>query len=285
MCNRWGIVVLVALAAAAPASAEEWQKTYTVKETPAVSIGADDASVEIRSWKRNEVSVRVVSDRGISLSSGNGDLLITENQSGNAISVALRERRAAFRIQLRWKETRVEVRVPERARLDIRTEDGSIDAANVEGDCMLHTGDGSIRAEGLSGHMQLETADGSIRGSGLAGDVLARSGDGRIEVYGTFRRLELMTSDGTIVAGAGPESAPGKEGWRIRTGDGTITLRFPAKLAVSLDARTDDGRIRMHFEDAVRREIERRSARVDLNGGGPPIHVRSGDGSIRIERF
>jgi hypothetical protein len=41
----------------------------------------------------------------------------------------------------------------------------------------------------------------------------------------------------------------------------------------------------MHFEDAVRREIERRSARVDLNGGGPPIHVRSGDGSIRIERF
>ncbi len=288
MRRSWLFVIPAALLAAVPAHAGEWQKTYTVTGVPALSLDADDSAVEIQGWDRNEISVKVHADRSVGVDTDD-DLRVVESQNGNAVSIRLERRHHLFQVRLGWHDigwhdNRVEIRVPKHSRLDVRTGDGSCDATGIEGDIALETGDGAIHAEDLSGHLRFDTADGRIRGSGLGGDLLAQTSDGRIEVYGWFTRLDLHTSDGAIIAGAGPESVV-EEGWALRTSDGRIRLRISERLAAHVDAATDDGSIRLNGEAPFEGRIDTHHVRLDLNGGGPTIRLRSGDGSIHIERY
>jgi len=278
-------VMLIALAvlAAAPAHADEWSKTWTVKGVPALNLDADDARVEIRSWDRNEVSVRILTEKSVGVGERN-DLRVSEKQNGDAVSVSVRRKHRTIRFVFQWRETTIEVRVPRHARLDVRTGDGVCDIAGVEGDVSLESGDGAIHAEDVNGHIRFHTSDGAIIGKGLAGELVAGTSDGRIEVFGTFAGLDLRTSDGRIVAGAGPGSEV-RAPWDIRTQDGRISLRIPEGLAATLDARTEDGHVSMRTDATARGEVDSRAVRLDLNGGGNTIRVRSGDGSIRIERY
>jgi Toastrack DUF4097 len=280
MGKYMGFVVVATLLGVSPALAGEWQHTYAVSGVPSFSLDADDAGVQVSGWDRNEISVRIVSDHRI----GTGERLrVTDSQNGNEVSVRLTRPHHLFHIEIQWRETKVEVKVPRHAHLDIRTGDGSCDVDGIEGAVAVESGDGAIRAEDVTGRMRFDTADGRIRGSGLRGELDARTSDGRIEVYGTFSRLDLSTSDGAIVAGAGPGSKVG-DGWRLQTSDGPITLRIPADLAARLEAHTDDGRVHVPSDLEQRGEIESHYAHLDLNGGGGSIRLRTGDGSIRIER-
>lgn len=279
------IVMLLAIAviAAAPAHAGEWQRSWTVHGVPAFTLDVDDARVEIRGWDRDEISVKIESDRSVGIETGK-DLRVTARQNGDAVSVRIERPHVRFMIGVQWRETRIEVRVPRQSRLDVHTGDGACEIDGVRGDVSLESGDGSINAEDVSGHMRFHTSDGAIRGHGLEGDLVAETSDGRIEVFGTFGRLELSSSDGRIVAGAGPGSRV--EGpWDLHTGDGRITLRIPDALAATLDARTGDGRVTLRSNEPLRGEVGSRMARVDLKGGGESIRLRSGDGSIRVECY
>ena len=61
---------------------------------------------------------------------------------------------------------------------------------------------------------------------------------------------------------------------------GDTKLVLPRGLAAHVDVATHDGSLRTTFP------LDRRDASHaagDLNGGGPPIVVRTGDGSIRLD--
>ena len=61
------IGVLLVLAAAGmmagTARAEEWSKKYSVSGMPELRVESNDAAIEVDSWERNEIEVRV-STRG-----------------------------------------------------------------------------------------------------------------------------------------------------------------------------------------------------------------------------
>jgi hypothetical protein len=67
-------------------------------------------------------------------------------------------------------------------------------------------------------------------------------------------------------------------------------LEVPDDMRADLEANTGDGRVVTHdlrmtdrdSENDDRRERRRRSLRAALNGGGPRIRLRSGDGSITV---
>jgi hypothetical protein len=75
------------------------------------------------------------------------------------------------------------------------------------------------------------------------------------------------------------------EGWSIATGDGPVTLRLAGPIAADVDARTNDGSISTDFPISVSGSWGRRRLHGALNGGGPPIRLRTGDGSIRLEKI
>ena len=73
-------------------------------------------------------------------------------------------------------------------------------------------------------------------------------------------------------------------GWKLRTGDGNITVNLPDGIGADLDAHTGDGRMACDFTVAVSGKVEATRLRGPMNGGGPTLAVRTGDGNIKIVR-
>jgi putative adhesin len=147
----------------------------------------------------------------------------------------------------------------------LRSGDGRIHAGNSSGDVSVATGDGSIELDHVDGTIEATTGDGRVKAVGKLTGVRARSGDGSITIQadpgsaigtdwditsgdgsitlqipdGFNAELDARTGDGGIhldgvnVTGSASitkNSASGQLGsggraLRVRTGDGSITLR------------------------------------------------------------
>jgi DUF4097 and DUF4098 domain-containing protein YvlB len=175
-----------------------------------------------------------------------------------------------------------------------------------------HSGDGSIRAEAIEGRLVLNTTDGSVTASRLGGDVQIRSGDGSIRLDHMTGKLDLETDDGSIGIEAAPSVLRARTGdgsirasiaadtvmtdnWDLTTSDGSVTVTLPGFFNAELDAETSDGAVRTNHplinreegrdgEDRDDRRERRRSLRSKVGDGGKTFRIRTGDGSIRIER-
>src|ERR1035438_7802576 len=90
--------------------------------------------------------------------------------------------------------------------------------------------------------MLLHTGDGSEEIDGVDGKLRALTGDGHIHASGRFDELDLKTGDGRVDARATAGAAPAT-GWRLESGDGTVTLEVPANLAADVELHTGDGHI------------------------------------------
>ena len=80
------------------------------------------------------------------------------------------------------------------------------------------------------------------------------------------------------------------DAWDVSTGDGSVTLTLPVSFSADLDAETRDGSVRSEHPSLpdVSRNGEgrdrRRELRAKMGDGGPLLKIRTGDGTIRLER-
>jgi len=247
--------------AAFPALADQWSKSFSVGAAPELRIETSDANVTLRAANVNTIEARVYTS-GWRI--GPGDVHVMDHQTGDRVEIEVKVPTVHFNLGNRW--VKIEVQVPNATK------------ANV------HTGDGNIRADGLRGETRLVTHDGNIDGEGFDGALEATSGDGNIRVRGKFSGLNLRSGDGNIDA----EVAPGSHmasGWMVHTGDGGVTLRLPDGFAANLDAHTGDGRITVDLPLTTEGGIHEDSVSGKLNGGGPVLTVRTGDGSVHLARL
>jgi hypothetical protein len=276
-------ILVLALAAAgsasaAPAAVTRYEKSFSTAGRPALVLRADDASVHVTTWERRAVGIRVTT-QGWSV--GRRGVTVEASQTGDRVLCEVREPRSFASFTFGVRATRVDVSLPRDADLDLSTGDGAITIAPLAGEVRAHSGDGSIEADGLRGLLELTTGDGHIRASGLDGSLVARSGDGSITLDGRFDRLEVGTNDGRVSATA-REGSRLAAGWDLHSGDGSLALRVPASLRADLDLRTGDGRLSVDLPVEVSGALRHHSLLGRLNGGGPLLRVRSGDGSIRL---
>jgi len=278
----WGFTLILSLstASAAFAAGDQWEKTYALTGRPDLHVLTDDGSVVVETWDRKSVGVRVISNRW---QINSHQVRVEEDQSGNRIDLRVLRPHHHFNISFGFSNTslRVELRIPREADVDIKTGDGSVTVSPISGRVSLHTGDGSIRADGLHGDIRLSSGDGSITASEVDGKLEAHTGDGRVRIDGRFDQLDLSSGDGSITASARSGSRLG-EGWYVETGDGPVNLRIPSNLDAELDAHTGDGHIHLDLPVRVSGSLGHHTVRGDLNKGGPPLKIRTGDGSIRI---
>jgi DUF4097 and DUF4098 domain-containing protein YvlB len=273
-------IALAAIAGlAAPASADVWSKSYALTGKPQLTVDAGDGSVTILARNQNQIDAHVTT-RGWSIGS---EVKIEEHQTGNTVEINIRIPHGFFSFFPHEHSVSVELDVPRTADLNIHTGDGSISCDPVAGTITLDSGDGSISAQGLSGAVRLHSGDGSIQASGVDGSLVATSGDGRVAVHGRFDSLELRSGDGSIEASASAGSRIASS-WSVRTGDGSIRLTLPANFSADLDAHTGDGRITVGFPVTVSGSLSRSTFRGKLGAGGGQLYLRSGDGSIHIDK-
>jgi hypothetical protein len=158
------------------------------------------------------------------------------------------------------------------------TGSGSIEADHVEGNMRARTGSGSIRATGIAGGMEAETGSGDIRLEQTAsGVVRVETGSGSIELRGVRGSLDAKTGSGEIDADGNPTGT-----WTVHTGSGTVRLRFPSDSAFDLDAETSSGSVSVNHPITVSGSISKKEVRGKVRGGGVPVEVRTGSGSVEI---
>ena len=274
--------VSLSLALASPARSEEWSRTFQVPKSASLSVDANDGRVRVSSWDRPEISIHVTSS-GWKLGS---QVTLDAVQNGSRVELIARVPNTTvefFLITSHWLH--IEVLVPRHCDTEVRTGDGAVALENLEGRMRVHSGDGHVTATDLKGDIELRTGDGGIDARGMDGRLSASSGDGHLSVSGRFDTLDLTSGDGHITAEAEHGSTV-VNGWDFDTSDGGITLRIAADLKANLDASTSDGGITVdvpvQVEGAWHAEHRLRGT---LNGGGAQVRLRSGDGSIRVERL
>lgn len=275
-----GTTLLAALVFAAPALADNWDKTFSVTGKPTLVLRANDGNVRVDAADIKQVEARV---RTTGWRIGSGEVLIRDTQDANRVEISVRVPQGNFGIG-NWG-VQIEFRVPREADLDLNTADGNIRATGVSGAIRLNTNDGNLTLENLKGELRASTHDGNIEGINLDGPLDANTGDGDINLRGRWDRLNLRTGDGNINV----ESQPGTKmtsNWAASTGDGNIALRLPRDFACDLDAHTGGGSVRTDFEIITSGKVGGPDLRGRLNGGGQAtLTLRTGDGDIRLTKI
>lgn len=257
-----GLCLLALLVAATSAQADQWTKTYAVSGTPELRMETGDGNLHVSRSEHREIAVRVET-RNWTI--GEGGLRVEERQNGDRVEVFLHfPHRVHFSFGIdRPKRVDIWVQVPRDANLD------------------LHTADGSIELEGIRGDLRLDTSDGHVEADDVDGNVRIHTGDGHVRVRGRFDILEVRSGDGRVEATAlaGSKLAAG---WSLTTADGSMELVVPKDLAADVEIHTGDGHVDTDLPITIAGRWGGHDLRGQLNGGGPPLRLRSGDGSIYL---
>lgn len=278
-------LVFATLAVASVARAEDWSKTYKLTGRPNLRVITNDGHVDLYTSDNGQIDAHVTTTGwAIAKSGGDREVKITESQTGNEVTLEVHV--PSFHFSFGWNNrgVRIELHVPRDADFDVETGDGSVTSQAFSGNLRISTGDGNIDAHGLKGEVRLHSGDGHIDAEDFDGALHADSGDGRITVRGRFDKLTLESGDGSVNAEAASGSKI-QDGWSLRSGDGSVTVRLPDGLNADLDAHTGDGSITLDFPVTVSGSLSRTTIRGKIGSGGPPLMVRTGDGSIHIEKM
>src|SRR5713226_5224903 len=296
---RLGIACATLLAASAVAArAEETTKSFTVTGRASVRVETNDGSVRVTSGDSKQVEFRV-EYQGYELGK---NLRVDAHQNGDKVELTARVTgHWGFSFGHNSRNLHIEVRMPREADLQVESGNGSVQAESINGTVNVHTGDGAVKAyslngtidlhtndgsitvENLKGEMRLRTGDGSIEARDLDGKVEADSGDGQIRIAGRFDALNVKTGDGSVDTRVLPGSKMASS-WTIRTGDGSVDMNLPADFQANINATTGDGRISLGIPVTVEGTFSRSEVRGRMNGGGQPLTIHTGDGSIRLSK-
>jgi DUF4097 and DUF4098 domain-containing protein YvlB len=264
---RWNLMAtllggFLCAAIALPAHAEEWSKTYTLSGKPDLRIDTSDANIHVSTWDQNMIQAKVTTTR---YKIGEGGIRVEERQNGDSVEIEVRYPHSHGIVDVGNHRVDVEIQMPREGRMSLHTGDGKIELANFKGEMQLQSGDGS---------QEIDAVDGNLH---------ATTGDGHIHANGRFDELELTTGDGRVEARALAGSALATS-WRLKTGDGSVTLEVPESLAADVDLHTGDGHIDLDLPVTTQGKLREGEVHGKLNGGGNLLLIHTGDGSIHLRK-
>jgi len=282
---RFALPLSLALAfAASPALAAPkiWDQGWDVSSHPDVHVTADDGHIRIHAGPAGHVQAHVEYElKRWGLVFGTTEPTVAFEYKGDQIWITARSPHGIGVVGGIDEQLTVDVTLPQQSILSVRNGDGAVDCEPLEGRFSFVTGDGAVRAHGLKGECEVSTGDGKVILDDMDGKLRARTGDGHMTVSGRFDALDLSTGDGRVDATARPGSKLAN-GWNLETGDGAVMIRVPHDITAMLDARTRDGHINVQLPISVSGRLNGRQLVGELNGGGPPLRVRTSDGSITL---
>jgi TonB family protein len=163
--------------------------------------------------------------------------------------------------------------------VSVRTGGGQIDFGEVRGSVRAQTGGGGIRVLYVAGPMQVESSSGSICLTKVAGTVQASTREGTITAW--INPDSPSTGGNVQLAGAS----------QLSSGNGDLIVFLPRNLAATIEAMVASGDAhRIEFDQALRLAVQPPTngsgpvrAVGSLNGGGPPLRLKTTGGRIRLQ--
>ena len=248
------------------AQAEQWSKTFPITGNAALRVDTSDANIHVDTWDEHTIEARVTTAR---LKIGEGGVKVTERHSADSVELEVRLPHNVCILcvhSVRSPRVEIEIHMPREGRVNLRTGDGSIQLSNLKGDMDIQSSDGGL---------EIDSVDGSLK---------AHTGDGRIMAAGRFDSLQLSSGDGRIDARALAGSRI-TSSWDVHASDGSVTLQLPEAFAADLDLHTGDGHISLDLPVSMEGQLANNNIHGKLNGGGNPLTIHTGDGSIRLQKL
>lgn len=312
-----GLVALMALITAGAATAEAIRKDFDVSPGGKLVVAAEGSKLSVRGTSSDEVRVKI--SRGTDDADDiRDDFDIDLSQDGNEVTVELRKRRQWGPRGWFSRSPTVEVDVPSRFNVDLKTSGGSVEVEDLEGDLRARTSGGSLRfadvdgpiygrtsggsiqLDGTSGNADLETSGGSIRIGEVEGSVDARTSGGNISIDHAGGSVVAKTSGGSIevdeVLGAIEASTSGgsirariadqiQADSKLTTSGGSVTVYLQPSIAVDLEAHASGGRVSSELPGQFRGSVTKSRLEGELNGGGPKLYLRTSGGSVNVREL
>jgi hypothetical protein len=221
-----------------------------IREQSVASIGrlnidaGQNGGVTVKGWLRGDVLVRARVE-------ASGD---TEGDAANLVSRVMIDSSGG---QVRatgpesannsWWSVSYEIFVPQVTDLTMKTRNGGLNISDVRG---------QLHFDAINGGVHLKRVAGEVSGATVNGGI-------DVELAGTvadWRQMELTTHNGGV------------------------TVAMPAQYSARVQAETGQGRIQSDFP--LPSNVDGRSNKLDFNvgAGGPPIHITTGNGGIRLKR-
>ena len=257
----WGSA-LCALAAAPPGGPVE-QKASPWAPRPSCASKPADANVNVRAANVKTIEAHVYTT-GWRI--GPGDVHVIDHQTGDHVDIEVKVPQLHFNFGNR--SVKIELQIPATTKIDV-----------------LHRRRQCPRRWPAWPRQTGDLDDGNIDGEGFEGTLDASSGDGNIHVRGKFSAPQPRAAATAI---SRRRWRPGRI-WHL-AGPCTPAMAaspcvLPDGFAANLDAHTGDGHITVDLPVTAEGGIHEDSVSGKLNGGGPVLTVRTGDGSVHLARL
>lgn len=282
---RPAALALAALLALADAVlAQQVERRLPLAADGSVKVWALGGSVRVMGWSRDSVLVRGSVAGGASLFHIGG--------SPTAVKMFVEDRDGSA------GDSHLEVWVPARAKVWVKTESAMIDVRGVEGSVDLNTIGGAVQVSGMLRDLYAESMDGRIALAVTAPSVRAKTASGDLTFEGGGDNVRLTTVSGTIAVAvdsierARCESVTGAITVRgglargaslaLESHSGQIELIVPPATSADFDIDTFGGTIDNRLTRARPTELERRgrSLAFTAGDGGAEVQIRNFKGAV-----
>lgn len=248
-------------------------------------------SVVVHGWEKDTLLVRGTLDAG-------DRLFVGGSYTGAKLFVEQANDRDP-------KPTRLEIWVPSRVRLWIKTATASIDVSEVAGGLDLYVVSGTIDVTGNPHELNAEAIDGDIHITGTPSWIRAKSAAGAITFQGSSPDVGLSTVSGTIRVVGGTsaferakiETVTGNISFAGRldrsgafdfdTHSGSVEIAIPEKTSASFTIVAIAGSITNNLSGTRPTAVRfsgRAEARTDEDGDGAKVSVRTFKGPVTLRR-
>ena len=220
-------------------------RTTTIKlGAQRLGVKSENGGIEVSGEDRGDVQIEARVEAWAGSESDAKDILrkVTIDTSGDNV----RDSGPHFHLGNSGYGVNYKIRVPRRLAVDLKSENGGIDIAHLEGE------------------IRFDTTNGGVDLNDLAGDVRGSTVNGGLDI----------TLSGKSWRG---------QGLNAETTNGGVTLNVPEHYSAHLETGTVNGGISLNFPITIQGDIKNRLS-TNLGSGGPTIHAETTNGGVEIGR-
>jgi hypothetical protein len=251
--------VLICVAAASAASAQDFQRSYELGAGGSVSIRNVSGDVVLKGYDGAAVVVEGRKE------GRDRDMVEVEDLSTPG-HVSLR---AKYPHNCNCDASiRFEVRVPRGANLNFD---------------QIQTASGNLRAEGFAGHVNLQTASGDVSVRGVGGEIHASSASGTVRVAESSGTVNASSASGDVEVELTRLEGDGDMSFSSASGD--VRVRVPASLDARVKMSTASGDIETNFPIEVKTNDYGPGSRAEgrLGTGARSLKLSSASGNVSLK--
>ncbi len=272
--------LLIFAATAATAAEEIFNRSFTVTPGGLLTVTAGAADVVVSGSDASQVVVRMTVRDSQAKSNA---LKPTASQSATGVTVELLPPQGDWFSRLfgwwgSWDlDARIEVQVPRRYRVELKTSGGDIVVSHLDGSATGRTSGGDVNLEDVTGEVRIGTSGGDVVANSVRGDIDASTSGGDVTLLRVDGKIRARTSGGDVHC----ELIGTNRGISAITSGGDILVTMAKGNAATFDAATSGGDIVTDFPVTTQSTGERRLS-GPINGGGETIYARTSGGDIAL---